>query len=366
MAADLSRSQSVARQAVLSESRALPRRVNIRPSSGGAVTETSGAGSSVSDVPWLRVAHDALDHAHSHAIRGTESDLRLALVGFDHSTESLWAAFLRQGPGVGLDDEEAGLARHVGSSFWKKASWFGRYVTSRPTSFPWTPDDLNEVRSERNALQHGGDWRVPSPSLVELARQMTLGCFEVLTGEDLESTYRAIAPVAALPEIAAPVPHKWSGPPMASAALTVSMELDPERQGLHYRFLTREMIARGSRFGADPAQQLYDALNRAHLTFDHESGGVFRWKPVVDRDPRRGLSGVDLSDACLAVAKLVDPDGAGAHYRFDILPVLLRWNVAIRGTDLGASVNAAMRRDARFERLPGVPGTYRWLRDRRR
>ena len=57
----------------------------------------------------------------------------------------------------------------------------------------------------------------------------------------------------------------------------------------------------------------------------------------------------------------VDSERLGVSYSRDVLPVLQRWGISIRGHDIGATVNEAMRKDIRLERVPVRRGIYRRL-----
>ena len=113
---------------------------------------------------------------------------------------------------------------------------------------------------------------------------------------------------------------------------------------------------------------MYDALNHAHDRFSRVEGaaGVFRWTEPAQRDPTLGLRSSALADVAYAAAMYLDPERAGLHYNSDLVALLRRWQVPIRGIDIGASVNEALRNDPRFERVAGRRGIYRWAPTSRR
>jgi len=139
---------------------------------------------------------------------------------------------------------------------------------------------------------------------------------------------------------------------------------------VHYWHLALRLIETG-RYdfgGRDAAGVVYEALNHAHDRFARVDGaaGVFRWTEPADRDPTLGLRSTALADAPYAAAMFLDPERAGVHYSRGVVAVLRRWGVSIRGVDIGATVNHAMRHGPAVREDPWIPrgctGGFGWRR----
>lgn len=164
-----------------------------------------------------------------------------------------------------------------------------------------------------------------------------------------------------------PVPsHPLVGRKLAEEAWPIAREIDPEQDGLHVRVLGDRLAQRG--LMPDRAQALYDALNHAHDLFRARGKAVWTWMEpgakAVD-----GLSSRALADVAVAVLLVHDPDRTGIHAGRQILPILDRWRVPVRGQDRAATLVAAINGDKRFERVAVEvdgrvrtrSGTYRLL-----
>ena len=323
------------------------------------------------DQAWARGPLDALAHALGHFETDGDRDRRHALVAFDQALEGVVTAYLHVGPGREDTLAPAARAREPRATFWPKAKYVIRLATQRGRPFPVTHDDVDLVHSFRNELQHGGGWAVPSAALVAAARDATVAAFETL-GVDVSGATtgaagrvrRAASRPAGLTEAAylhaaaAAVPP-GDRRPLVVAAYALAREMDPNAEGLHVRHLAERLVERGAVINGDPARTLYDALNRAHLNFDHLPPSIFRWKEPEQRDPSEGVRGKVLADAAYAFMVANDPERRGLRLASEVLTGLRSWKIPVRGTDAGATLNEAVRRDGRFERVS--TGTYRWL-----
>jgi hypothetical protein len=306
-----------------------------------------------------------LDHGYGHALKGEESDRRFALLGFDVAIEATITGYLREGPGADDDGPLARAARAPGAKFWPKASWLIEHLKQAGIPFGHSLDDVNEIRSARNEVQHGGDWWVPGPDTIDEGLAIASEVVEALIGGEFASPFKQFHPVVHYMRM--PTELELAAPPerrvLVRAAWDLARRIDPDGEGIHYAHLSERLLEEGFPLsGFTPARTLYDALNHAHDLFTRVRGarGVWRWTQAATRDPHQGISGSALADVCYVVAVELDPERRGLSYARDVLPALLDRGVVIRGVDIGATVNAALRRSPRFARIDGRPGFYRW------
>jgi hypothetical protein len=317
--------------------------------------------------PWARAGLEAFLHAFGHG-RGTEeSDRRHAVLGYDVAVEGTITGFLREGPGLLDTSPAADRARSPGAKFWPKVVWLVEHTRRAALPFSYSDEDVNRLRSVRNEVQHGGAWWVPDPETVEMGRAIAVAVVRCLVGVDLSRSHQRGVPSTTVATTSRSIGIRpvSAGRPLVEAAWALARQIDPDAEGVHFGHLTLRLEESGFEIDASrrPAERVvYDALNHAHDRFRRVEGarGVWRWTEPSERNPRLGLSGVRLADECYTGAQAIDPERHGVNYSREIVPALLARGIAIRGVDVGASVNRAMRADPRFQKVAGRPGVYRW------
>ena len=308
----------------------------------------------LSGASWSRAGFESLAHAHSHAAGSSESDRRVALHSLDAAIEGLITAYVQRGPGAGDESTAAANARREKAWFKEKRDYVFDLAGRAGVEVRASPDDYHEVRSVRNRIQHSGEWIVPSAEQLSLAFTVARQTCLVLECLDQAAPHFPERPIPDS-SVSRPGPEhengairELTGRALAQVAWEVSRSIDPERDGLHVRVLADALRSHGVKPAG--ASSLYDALNRAHPLFDSFGGAVWVWKEPT-RDVSIGLYGSTLADLIEAVLRTHDPHGHGMHAGVDMMPVLERWMVPVRGQDIPATIRSALAGDPRFEKV---------------
>jgi hypothetical protein len=133
--------------------------------------------------PWMRGPFELLRHAFGHSNSGSDTDRRIALIGFDNAIEVCIDVYLRLHPkirrGVEIPREEADKAR---VNYHTKLEFLDRHVAGNAMALVVPIETVIWYHTLRNELYHSGNGMVPELHVVEGALEAAISVFEALFG----------------------------------------------------------------------------------------------------------------------------------------------------------------------------------------
>jgi hypothetical protein len=149
--------------------------------------------------PWALGPLELLRHADGHLVNGSDTDRRIALIGFDQVIEICIEAFIRLHPKVrgGVEiprqEQESSLR-----TFHSKIEFLERYLTDKKKDLGVSYETIVWYHQLRNELYHSGNGVVPAEYVVHGAREAALRVFTAIFGDVPPNAMRQPGPGAAV------------------------------------------------------------------------------------------------------------------------------------------------------------------------
>lgn len=137
-------------------------------------------------VPWARGPFELIKHADGHLTGGSDTDRRIALIGFDNAIEVCIDVFIKLHPKLrgGLELQNEDVARAT-RNYHTKIEWLDKYADEKQLKLDFSIEEIVWYHSLRNELYHSGNGMVPEMHVLEAARSAAIAVFTTLFGADV-------------------------------------------------------------------------------------------------------------------------------------------------------------------------------------
>jgi hypothetical protein len=139
-------------------------------------------------APWARGPFELIKHADGHLKEASDTDRRIAIIGFDNAIEVCIDVFIKLHPklrgGVELRQDEVEKAIR---NYHTKIEWLDKYVEANNLEIEFSIEEIVWYHSLRNELYHSGNGMVPEMHVLEGARSAALAVFNTLFKADINS-----------------------------------------------------------------------------------------------------------------------------------------------------------------------------------
>jgi hypothetical protein len=138
--------------------------------------------------PWARGPYELIRHADGHRVHGSDTDRRIALIGYDNAVEVCVDVYVRLHPKLkdGKSMSKAEVENHL-ANYHTKLEFLDHYLQSQGYRLDPPIETVVWCHQLRNELYHSGNGMVPEEHVIEAASRAAKAVFQFLFGADYDA-----------------------------------------------------------------------------------------------------------------------------------------------------------------------------------
>jgi len=138
--------------------------------------------------PWARGPYELIRHADGHRAGGSDTDRRLALIGYDNAVEVCIDVYLKLHPKLknGQTMSKAEVENHL-ANYHTKLEFLDHYLESQGCRLDPPIETVVWCHQLRNELYHSGNGMIPEEHVIRDASRAARAVFQFLFGVDYDA-----------------------------------------------------------------------------------------------------------------------------------------------------------------------------------